>query len=102
MNILQDKETKIIEMLNKGYNTEEISSKLKVKVPSIYYYAKKHKLKIKKRFTGGHSDKIILEGIQSGKTQKEIAKILGVSAACVQQRVKYLAQEEARKLKLDE
>ena len=97
-----NKEDKILELLNKGYNTEEISTMLGVKTPSIYYYAKKNGIKIPKRFTGGKDDKVILEGIQSGKTQKEIASILGVSTSCVQQRVKYLAREEARKLKLDE
>ena len=90
------------ELLNKGYNTNEIIEMLNVKIASIYYYAKKNKIKIKKKYTGGKNDKIILEGIQSGKTQKEIASILGVSASCVQQRVKALANEEARKLKINE
>lgn len=96
-----NKEQKILDLLNKGYNTEEIIEALNIKVASIYYYAKKNKIKIKKKYTGGKNDKVILEGIQEGKTQKEIASMLGVSASCVQERVKYLAREEARKLKLN-
>ena len=97
-----NKEQKIVDLLNKGYNTDEIIEILNVKIASIYYYAKKNKIKIKKKYTGGKNDKIILEGIQSGKTQKEIASILGISASCVQQRVKALANEEARKLRINE
>lgn len=96
-----NKEQKIVDLLNKGYNTTEIINALNVKVASIYYYAKKHKIKIPKKYIGGKHDKYILENLQAGKTQKMIAEELKISTTFVQQRVKALADEEARVLKLN-
>lgn len=96
-----NKEEKIVNLLRKGYNTSEVVAELKVKTPSVYYFAKKNKIKISKKYSGGKHDDYILKRIEEGVTQKAIAAELKVSPAYIQQRVKALAKEEARKLKLD-